>query len=102
MSALPPKADMCDAENKCPLSANNIQGLLGSSLEFRGNNSAGQDNPDFGELAELCIDLDRARSCLTIMSWLMERPRPVSSFIIAGKKNSRDDSEGLFRGLEPI
>ena len=40
--------------------------------------------------------------CLTIMSWLMERPRPVSSFIIAEKKNSRDDSEGLFRGLEPI
>ena len=61
MSALPPNVRR---RNKCPLSANNIQGLLGSSLEFRGTHSAGQDNPDFGELAELCIDLDRARMLL--------------------------------------
>ena len=34
-----------------------IQRLLGP-LNSDEHSSAGQNNPDFGELAELCIDLD--------------------------------------------
>ena len=35
-----------------------IEGLSEGRLNSDEHSSAGQDNPDFGELAELCIDLD--------------------------------------------
>ena len=36
-----PESGHVRRRNKCPLSANNIQGLLGSSLEFRGTQQCG-------------------------------------------------------------
>jgi hypothetical protein len=59
MSALPPKADMCSATRYVRFVPKaDIRGAFSISDEQSG---AGQDNPDFGELAELCIDLDGAR-----------------------------------------
>ena len=60
MSALPPKADMCGAladVRFVPIA--DIRGPRGSpSRTSEKNTSAGQNNPDFGELVELCIDFD--------------------------------------------
>jgi hypothetical protein len=52
MSALPPKADMCSAlAHVCFVP----EADMGRSDE---HSDAWQDNPDLGELARLCIDLD--------------------------------------------
>ena len=77
MSALPPKADMCGANSNVrfvPIADMQAAGTF--SDECR---SARQDNPDLGELTRLCIDLDEPACCFTMMSWLIERPRPVPS-----------------------
>jgi predicted DNA-binding ribbon-helix-helix protein len=71
---------------------------------------ADQENMNVPMLVEQ-IDRDRKTpnlSCairIFVFSYFRGRQKMdsvPSSFIIAEKKNSRDDSEGLFRGLEPI
>ena len=58
MSALHPKADMCGANRHvCFGPKADIQGLL-ELLNSEEHSSAWQDNPDFGKLAWLCLDLD--------------------------------------------
>jgi phage replication-related protein YjqB (UPF0714/DUF867 family) len=53
MSALPPRADMCSAlDHVCFGPIADIEGI---SDELSG---ARKNNPDFRELAQLCIDLD--------------------------------------------
>jgi hypothetical protein len=52
MSALPPKADMCGATRDVRFVP---EADMGRSDE---HSDAWQDNPDLGELAQLCIDLD--------------------------------------------
>src|SRR5262245_20841386 len=54
MSALPLKADMCSAPAHVCFGP--IADIEDISDELRG---AWQNNPDFGELARLCIDFDR-------------------------------------------
>ena len=58
MSALPPKADMCSALADVCFGPKADIGTIMSVQGERG--SARQNDPDFGELARLRIDLDRA------------------------------------------
>jgi len=53
MSALPPKADMCSAVADVCFGPKADIGLTSDDYS-----TARQDNPDFSELARLCIDLD--------------------------------------------
>jgi len=53
MSALPPKADMCGATRDVRFGPKADIGLTSDE-----HSNARQDNPDLGELARLCIDLD--------------------------------------------
>ena len=62
MSALPPKADMCGAASDVrfgPIA--DIATIYDHSDKHPG---AGQDNPDFSELAQLRVDFDCARMLL--------------------------------------
>jgi len=53
MSALPPKADMCSAlAHVC------FGPIADIGLTSDEHSNTRQDNPDLGELARLCIDLD--------------------------------------------
>ena len=56
MSALPPKADMCGATGDVRFVPEADIGRLRAVRQQRGY--ARQNNPDLGELARLCIDLD--------------------------------------------
>jgi hypothetical protein len=56
MSALPPKADICSALAHVRFGP--IADIRNDYEHSDKHPSAGQNNPDFGELAELCIDLD--------------------------------------------
>ena len=53
MSALPPKADICSAVVDVRFGP---KADIGPTSDGRSN--ARKDNPDLGELARLCIDLD--------------------------------------------
>jgi hypothetical protein len=53
VSALPPKADVCGANRHVCFGP--IADIGSTSDE---HHDAWQDNPDFGELAWLCLDLD--------------------------------------------
>ena len=53
MSALPPIADMCSALADVRFGPKADIGLTSDE-----HSNARQDNPDLGELARLCIDLD--------------------------------------------
>src|SRR5262245_19186322 len=63
MSALPPKADMCSALPHVRFGP--IADIQSASYRFSDEHgSAGQNYPDFGELARLSVDLDCARMLL--------------------------------------
>ena len=66
MSALPPKADMCGATRDVRFGPKaDIEGFVCVPLWFSDKSSrAWQDKPDFGELARLRINLDRAAMLL--------------------------------------
>jgi hypothetical protein len=52
-------ADLAAPPNRGPMSALGQKRTLKRASRFSNkHSSAGQDNPDFGELVELCIDLD--------------------------------------------
>jgi hypothetical protein len=53
MSALPPKADICSAVAHVRFGPKADIGPISDE-----RSSAWQDNPDLGELARVCIDLD--------------------------------------------
>src|SRR4030095_1117446 len=65
ISALPSKADMCSALAHVRFGPKaDIQGCLPSQRISNEHSDTGQNNPDFGKLAELRIDFDCPRMLL--------------------------------------
>src|SRR5262245_37484298 len=64
MSALPPKADMCSAPGYAALGQKRTLRLAGNFSASYQLSGTRQNDPDLGELAGLCINLNCARMLL--------------------------------------